>query len=234
MPDVDRVINLIARAEQSGVSLRIVGSVAVQLYALSSKAGTKRPDDPKDIDLVGLKADHQRIQHFLFGEGWKLDKNLLLFAEDRETYESKEAGYTIDVFFDHVDGSHPIELKSRLGCHGPAVRPEDLLLTKLQRQFLRSADIWDCCILLDALEEDTDLTFYRRLLSSNWGLYTTVLDNLEFLAHECDGETRSIALLIEAATSAKKSWTWKARALLGRHVKWWKEVYDADGGRQGQ
>jgi hypothetical protein len=228
------VVELIRRAENDGLHMRLVGSFAVYFYAVLFHLPTDRPETPKDIDLIGLRCERKRIQDFMLSAGYHLDARLLLLTEGRETYQRDSAISTIDIFFDRVDGSHPITLKTHLLRPGPAVSPEDLLLTKLQRHYLRPVDTWDCCTLLRMVQKDTSLDFYRACMGDSWGLYTTVLDNLGVITPDCLETGQTIQRLIMEAVRTKKSWRWKLRSLLGRRLKWWNEVYDVEGERQRQ
>ncbi len=216
---------LVADAKLESISLRMLGSCAV-IYITGSKAES-RPKPIKDIDLITLTPQRKKVQQWLESKGWLIDASLLLYSERRETFTSTDYVYTVDVYYDCVDGNHRIPLYDRLEGAFPTIPWDDLLLTKLQRRSLRPVDIWDVNTLLNSPAE-TDLSHFKQMIGSNWGLYTTVTDNLEFLKEGIpEINLVSVTRLLDASRNCKKTIGWKARSLIGRKMKWWQEVYDA-------
>ena len=217
---LEEALLLIKDARAAGIECRLVGSLAVFFYV--GERFRLRPVPAKDIDLVSVIDSRRELQTFLKKMSWILDDSLLMFAEKRETYRSGDLSETLDVYYDEIDGNHAIDVKGRLDITFPAITLTDLLLTKLQRVQMRIQDCWDTCALLELDPQGVELKYFAAVLGSDWGLYTTVMDNLEEL-EKVGGKTR---LLQTIALSGKKSLRWRLRSLVGRRKRWWKVVSD--------
>jgi hypothetical protein len=217
-------IDVVSAAKARGIDFRILGSVAVAFHASHPASG--RPAPIKDIDLITRSETRVRAQKFLLSEGWILAKELLMLAELRETYRKERKGPTLDVYYDKTDGNHSINLRSRLNMSFPTIPIIDLLLTKLQRQKPRTVDQWDSCQLLIVWDGRSDSSYFTSLIGRDWGFYTTVTENLEKLQEKCIEGRGSISSLLELARNCRKSARWHIRALVGRRIKWWTEVYE--------
>lgn len=186
-----------------------------------------RPAPIKDIDLIAKRESRQRLQSFFSEHGWTIAAELLLLSEDRETYQSASKQYTIDLYYDYIDGNHVLHLRDRLSLDPVTISWTDLLLSKLQRVKLRAADVWDCCQLMKSKASTFDSNYYQKLMGGDWGLFTTVTDNLKSLSHKCSSDCADpLSNLLVAAEGAPKTMQWRTRAVAGRRIKWWKEVYE--------
>ena len=222
---VGQAVRIVETARMSGIELRILGSVAVALYTGPGLQG--RPVPPMDIDLVTGVDPKRRAQGFLASAGWNVVKELLLLAEDRETYTTGCSKATIDLYYGKIGGHHTIRMMNRLDRSYPANSWTDLLLSKLQRKRLRSTDIWDCCSLLAEGTKRLEQPYYEGLLGSDWGFYTTVWDNLHALRGQCGSARHGVDAVIGLTEHTKRSLQWRLSAVLGRRVKWWSDVYQA-------
>ena len=109
-----------------------------------------------------------------------------LQGETRLYYHSADGAYHVDVFIEKFVMSHELELGARLRTEPLTLPAAELLLTKLQIAELNHKDASDTAMLLAdhelAQSDGARLAERRRvseLCASNWGLYTTVTDNLE-------------------------------------------------------
>jgi hypothetical protein len=214
---------LVVDAHARDIVLRIVGSAAVGYFG---QAEGQRPVPIKDIDLVTYRGLQERAQAFLLGRAWNLREEFLMFSESRETYSNEVKTYSLDLYYDRIDGNHPIDLSATLEASFPTVSWTDLLLTKLQRVKLRPQDIWDICALLGSVDQ-FDRVRFATLLGQSWGLYTTVVRNLTFLLESSDVNRASAGHLLLAAETCEKRLGWRMRAIVGPRVRWWKEMYGA-------
>jgi len=222
MPALPRLaLALMESSRESGLALRLVGSVAI--LVLMNSDGRGRPQQPKDIDLAADRSERMAVQSFLEVNGWSISKTLLLIAELRETYFTDTAAPSLDVFYDEIDGNHPISIKARLGCSWPTLSWTDLLLTKLQRKNMRAEDVWDVKLLMASVET-VETLYFQTMLGCNWGLYTTVTDNLKDLKTNAPYLSAEVTHLQQLAASAPKSLMWKFRSIIGRRLKWWREM----------
>jgi len=220
---VEEALLIVKEARDEGIEVRLIGSVAVII--LTGADSSDRPARLKDIDLISQVKYRAAVQNFLFSKGWELAQEFLLFSENRETYQSADRPFSLDVYYNIVDGNHRIRIGSRLLLSYPTITPTDLLMTKIQRVRLRPEDDWDACALLRMNRVEFDLARFRRLMGKNWGLYTTASGNLERLASKC--EFSRAHELVEAAKSSRKSILWYIRSFIGPKVKWWSDVYEA-------
>lgn len=227
MPSIlEDAVDIVRSAKEAGVEVRLAGSAGVASY--TGTLCLDRPGEIKDIDLVAERKMRVQVQDFLEDRGWVLDRRFLMVSENREVFTSARYLYTIDVYYDEIDGNHPINIGGRLLYSFPAIPYTDLLLSKLQRRHPRPVDIWDCCALLSSSPDRIEDDYLCKLLGREWGLYTTVTDNLERLSKDCSSPGRETAShFVVRVGSTKKTISWRLRSIFGRRFKWWKEVYEA-------
>ena len=219
---VETALSLINSAHAEGIECRLFGSLGVEYY-VGANCFASRPARPKDIDLVSKSSFRGAMQHLLQRLDWCLDKSLLLLADKRETYHKRGTRYTLDLYYDEIDGNHPISLRDRLTIAYPVMPVIDLLLTKLQRVSLRREDKWDICALLKLDKQDGALTYFTTMVAANWCLYTTVTDNLR----SCLEDGCNARYLLTEAEVSPKTLGWRLRSIVGRRWRWWREVYGA-------
>jgi hypothetical protein len=217
-------VRLIESSARYGLTLRLAGSVGI--LVLMNSHGLGRSEYPKDIDIAARAAERMRVQSFLAVHGWLIASDLLLVSELRETYLLADPNLTLDVFYDEIDGNHPIAIANRLECSWPTLSWTDLLLTKLQRRHMRPEDVWDVTLLLSSLDR-LDPPAFQKALGCNWSLYTTIMDNFAYVKEIVPSRAAEIDRLQLLAFRTSKSLGWKLRARIGRRVKWWREVSDA-------
>ena len=216
----EAALRVIESAHAEGIECRLCGSLGVEYYVGASSFST-RPAPAKDIDLITKSSSRRALQGLMKRLEWRLDESLLLLAEKRETYYLTGTIWTLDLYFDQIDGNHIIELEDRLGLAYPVIPLIDLLLTKLQRRCLRPVDEWDICLLLSLGFDGDSIAYFSTLAANNWSLYTTVTDNLRASMNNGCNASR----LLTAAERSPKTLRWKTRAIVGRRYKWWREVY---------
>jgi hypothetical protein len=134
--------------------------------------------------------------------------------------------------------SHTLDLGSRLEAEPETLAAAELLLTKLQIAEVNRKDLSDAAMLLwDHQPADSDGPGRLNLgplvsrCGSDWGLYTTVTDNLaacagllgELIAVQADRDRIAgrIAAVTDALASAPKTMSWQLRAKVGRRVRWY-------------
>ncbi len=219
--------NLVKEASKNNLTIRILGSTAIFLISKVQLSG--RPKPIKDIDIIAYRKEKKTVQNFLLSKGWSLDQKILLLSEFRETFISDKEDFSIDVYYDFVDGNHRINLENRLFISFPTLTIPDLLLTKLQRIKLRAEDIWDCCTLLNpSFYSEDDIKYLEKKIGSNWGLYFTIITNLQQLKHLCLVRNNFIEFLEKKFNDCEKSFFWLLRSIIGTKIKWWTEMYNLD------
>ncbi len=150
-----------------------------------------------------------------------------------------------EVRFDELRFAHTIPMRGRLASRQTTLRLPDLILSKLLILDLKTPDAWDLFALFaeDAESKRLDLEAWSRdreylldFLCKSWGAWYTAnltLGKLE-VAFERLGESpsKADANAIRATMSGlrsqlaagPKSVMWRARAIIGRHWRWFEET----------
>jgi hypothetical protein len=239
---VERALNLVERARERGLELRILGSLAYRLHCPANiELFEQMKRDLTDVDLAARSDQRRDVRAWLEGEGFIVDQDLVVATEGkRYCFGDPGSDLFVDVFFDELYFCHPIPLRDRLALDYPTITPTDLLLEKMQIVEINPKDIKDSLILLlehplDASGEDAiDHTYIAKLLASDWGFYYTVTTNLTVLrGHLGDGELSDdqastvgdrIDWLERAIEDEPKTGKWKMRARIGPRKRWYQEV----------
>ena len=143
----------------------------------------------------------------------------------------------MDIFLDTFEMSHTLDLGTRLEAEPETLAAAELLLTKLQIAEVNAKDLSDTAMLLwDHEPADADgpgllnLTPVAARCGADWGLYTTVTDNLGACAdmlgdlpaaRPTGSGSRQDRHHHRRATAAPKSLSWQLRAKVGRRVRWY-------------
>lgn len=251
----DRILSeaeqLIARAGSRGVTLRVLGSVAVWHHCVELRGLLARLErqEYRDIDLVGRSAERRKIAELFSDSGYRPESSLLASEEygiARLIFHGPEPDRVkVDVFLDTLRMCHRIELADRLHLDAPTVSLADLLLSKLQIVRLTDNDIKDCAVLVaehpfgEGNHEQFEVGRVVRRLADDWGFWYTATTNIarirgvvrsnQTIPHEV-GEVVEERLggLVEAIERAPKSLRWRARQAVGTRVLWYEEVEDVE------
>jgi hypothetical protein len=239
---VDRALDLVERAQERSLELRILGSLAYRLHCPANiELFEQMKRDLTDVDLAGRSEQRRAIRSFLEDSGYKIDRDLLVATEGkRYAFTDPGSRMAVDVFFDELFFCHPIPLRDRLALDYPTITPTDLLLEKAQIVELNPKDIKDALVLLleHPLEADAkdaiDPGYVARLLAADWGFWYTVTTNLGRLRGELANGALApaqaavvedrIAALGRAIEEHPKTTRWKLRARIGARKKWYQEV----------
>lgn len=242
---VAEALRIVEDAEQQGIKLRILGSLAyrihcpqnIDLFAKMERALT-------DIDFAAEKRQSRMIKQFLTAEGYVEDQRITVSTEgSRYYFEHPQTGLGVDVFMDELYFCHKIPFGGRLELDRPTICTADLLLEKMQIVELNLKDITDTMILV--LEhpvgaradgrETIDGAYIADLLKDDWGFYYTVTTNLDKVgrfvpqneaissdqAQVIDTRLSQLRTLIE---DAPKSRRWRLRAKVGTKKQWYQDV----------
>jgi hypothetical protein len=226
--------DLISTAEEQGIVLRALGSVAVRLHCEPSSSDMdKRERVPKDIDLVTRKRDRRNLRDFFERRGYATDRDMLVAMEGtRYLFRNQDTGIDVDVWVDQLDLCHRLDVSKRFGS-GPTLPIEDLLLSKLQIVELTPGDISDDGSLLSTHSlgastddpEIVDLDYLSRVLAGDWGFWRTATRNLERIRKEVDPKAQErIGAMLDAIEAKPKTAGWKMRDVIGERKQWWQDV----------
>ena len=229
-------------AAKAAPTLRLTGSVAVQMRCPRFGPLARNGRDIRDIDFVGYRRELKAVQQILSRFGYAEDREVALVSEGgRAIFEHPESRLHLDVFFDKLDFCHVIPLAGRLEVDRRTLPLAELALGKLQIVKINEKDLIDLAVLLleHPLAETDDnainMAYIAKLTSEDWGLWRTATLNLQKLdkiaanhgalgAAERQHLTVKIGQLTHRLDSEPKPLSWRMRAKLGERVKWYRDV----------
>jgi Uncharacterised nucleotidyltransferase len=229
----ERVLGL---ASKAGVSLRLLGGVAVRLRAPELPAALDRTY--KDLDFAVSRKGASAADQILREAGYQPHVAFnAMHSRERGLYLDEEHGRQLDLFVQSFRMCHEIPLGDRLELEPSTVPLAELLLTKLQIIEVNEKDIRDTVLLLhghEVAEHDDDAVNGARiaaLCAADWGLWRTITANLvRCRAHVGDYElavderarvVTRLDELLERIEVEPKSRRWKLRAKLGERKRWY-------------
>ena len=243
---VDEALTLVREAEEAGICLRILGSIA---YRLQCPKNLHLFDDMArvltDVDFAAMRsAQPRRSATSWSARGYQPDEGVFVASEGaRHIYLHPDTGLNVDVFADELYFCHRIPFKGRLQIDTPTISTTDLLLEKMQIVEINLKDFKDTLVLLlehplgDARSgnKHIDVEYITGIMSVDWGFchtFTTNLRNVPNYIAEFPAIGASEALvirsrvdeLLQAIEDAPKSMKWKMRARIGTRVRWYQEV----------
>lgn len=242
---------LVAEAERRGLTLRLLGSVAVwdhcrELRDLLPALGRHQY---RDIDLIGRSGERKMVVAMFTDLGYRPDAALLASEEYGIGrfifYGPPPDPVKVDVFLDTLRMCHRIDLAPTLGLDRPTIPLAELLMSKLQIVRLTDNDIKDCVVLLaehgfdGSDHEHVDAPRIARRLGDDWGFWYTATTNLQRIRtalRSLDGLSPELAGVVEdrlaeldgAIARAPRSLRWRTRSALGTRVLWYEEVEDVE------
>jgi hypothetical protein len=252
---LDEGRRLVDAARSAGLTLRLLGGLAVREHCLTTDLCAR---DYSDLDMVAPARQARLLVELLASLGYAENNEMrratwnaqLQFVRpcEHEGGPGADAAHAedhVDVFLDNFRMDHHIDLASRLEIEPYTVSLSDLLLTKLQIFQLEEKDLRDIVTLLGDValgEEDApgliNSRYIAELCAADWGLFYDVATNL---THVDEGaamfdlsdlkvaRVRSgVVRLIAAIDGAPKSVRWRLRASVGTR-KTWHTVIDDQG-----
>lgn len=243
-PDiVSEAARLVEVAAAAGLTIRVLGGVAVRLICPS--AG--QPPLVRtygDLDFAVSRREARGVRGMLERSGYTPERHFnALHGDKRLLYVDTTQGRKVDIFVGMFRMCHTLDLENRLSLATQTLSPADLLLTKLQIVQFTAKDAQDCLAIL--ADHDVangasasqagaiiDIAYIAALCAKDWGWYTTVMDNLTRV-EQTGGELASseavsravqrLKALREAVEQTPKTFAWRARAAVGRRVQWYEE-----------
>jgi hypothetical protein len=228
---------IVAAAAARDIPVRLIGGVAIWLRATHGPRSLLGRSYP-DIDLVAHKKQSRKLRGVLEEEGFEPERVFNATHGARRLLYHGPGGWQVDVFLDTFEMSHTLDLGTRLEAEPETLAAAELLLTKLQIAEVNAKDLSDTAMLLWDHEPGAadgpgllNLTAVASRCAADWGLYTTVTDNLAACAALLGGLVpgaadreriaRRIADIAGAVNAAPKSPRWQLRAKVGRRVRWY-------------
>ncbi len=195
-------VELVTRARDAGVPLRILGAMAVYIHSshrpetLDRYRGLERlgPGRPlfTDLDVIGYGERQKDTQRF-FQETMRFTPDFhvnALFSGRRNVFRHPDGLYDIDVFYDLLSFSHDVLFRGsvsgdRLELDFPTIPLADIVLEKLQIHHVNRKDLVDLFMLLSGhgvaagpAEDAVDGGHVARTLSADWGFEYDARANL--------------------------------------------------------
>jgi hypothetical protein len=226
---------IIAAGNQRGVTLRLLGGLAIRLHSPSATHGSFTRSYP-DIDLATLRGTSPAVEKLLTELGYAPNKSFnLLNGASRLLFYDEAYERQIDVFVGSFEMCHRLPITERLQLEPLTLPLAELLLTKLQIVQINEKDLRDLLVLLldhplgDTDHETINLTRITQLCATDWGLWKTVtlnLDKLRSFVAQLEEQVKQpvqerIDQLRQALDAAPKSFKWKTRAAIGERLPWY-------------
>jgi hypothetical protein len=236
---IEEARRVLGAAEREGVSLRLLGGLAVRMHAGDDLPPGLQRDYP-DLDFVTAKSRGGPAGELLEGLGYQANTRFnALNGSRRLVFYDRVNDRHVDVFVGRFEMCHRIPLEERLHADSPTIPLADLLLTKLQVMQLNRKDAVDVTAILlhhdvgPADHETVNQDYIADLLARDWGLWRTTRGNVEAISKLLgslevpDSAKEVVAGRLERlwahVESAPKSRRWRARARLGDRVQWYEE-----------
>lgn len=232
----NEAIRLIGEAEKKGISLRLLGGMAIYLTSPCTQA-EPFARDIDDLDFVVSKRNGYSLEKMLEKTGYAGDREFnSIHGESRLLFYSELTA--LDIFVGEFQQCHSINLENYIKRSNITIPLANLLLTKLQIVQINKKDILDILALLYDHEVRLDgdenevisIKTLNEVLCNDWGWYTTCMDNLEkilvFIGESFDVTKQEILkdrieLIKSNAYNSKKSLKWSVRSKIGRKVQWY-------------
>lgn len=241
MPILDDVkeeaLRIIDEAQQRGISLRLIGGLAIKLHSPSTSHRALERRYP-DMDFVASKRGKDKLPGFLTSLGYEPNKTFNTLSGDRrQLYYDLERDRQIDIFIEHFEMCHKLPVGERLDVEPITIPLAELFLTKAQIVQMNEKDIRDiCALVLDhevgpGDEEMINSARIAELCARDWGLWKTIslsINKVEGFLNRFSlepSEVECIASRLEAIkramNEAPKSMAWRMRDRVGTRVRWY-------------
>ena len=239
-PDLmDEAIAIVAGAQELGISVRLVGGLAVRFLTPDFPP---RAREGQDLDLASESSERKPLTDFLLSRGYEADKTFnALYGHKQLYFASPARGLAVDVLLDRLVMSHTLEFAGRTSKMPTTLDPCDLLLSKLQIVELNEKDVQDVLYLTSAFPvEEGDqpgtisLARFCFIVANDWGWWRTVTSNLDKIRELVRGESArflppnaafvastQLERLRQYADAAPKSLRWRLRAAVGDRKRWY-------------
>lgn len=236
---VDEAKRILAEADRRNVLIRLLGGTAILMRCPSAGSPPFERTRAPDIDLAGLRKENAGIKGVFAAVGYEPNQNFnALHGYKQLMFYGPDGDPKVDVFLDEFAMCHRLDLRPRLARSKITLPLADLLFTKLQVVQINEKDLKDIAALLLDHEvtkgeqnNTVDAAYLASMAASDWGIYTTLTDNLE----KTQSYVADLSLPADAATkilgridgirrmldAAPKTVRWKLRGKIGRRATWY-------------
>ena len=237
---LDEALDLIARAEDQRVPLRLVGGLAVRLLCPEFPP---RIRNRQDLDLASTSAARSQLTELLVGLGHEPDRRFNALYGHKQLYFASPSGRAVDVLVDTLEMCHVLDFRHRIERMPFTLDVTDLLLSKLQIVEINEKDVKDIVYLLaaypvvDGDEPGTiGLDRIRAIVADDWGWWRTLTGTVDHVRELASGEDADLVpagarhdmlgglgRIREAADAVPKTLRWKVRARIGERKRWYQQ-----------
>jgi hypothetical protein len=237
---LDAAGKIIDSAEGKGVSLRLLGGLAVK-YLCPSSREPRFYRKNKDIDLAGKHEDVGEIMKVMEALGYKPREIFNKLSMGRRLiYYDMVNRRRVDIFLDEFAMCHKLDLRQCLLPGSYSIPITDLVMTKLQVVEMTEKEHLDLIAAFRDFdvsrgEAKIDGERIARACGKDWGLYTTFSKSLGKIlekAKSLQPEDRDV--IVERAERLRsmmdaepKSLAWRVRARIGEKARWY-DLPDSD------
>lgn len=248
---VNEAINIVNKAQQQGLTLRVLGATAFRIHCPDHvHIHISMGRDITDIDFAAYSKEGEKIENFLAKDQFQSERQKAsltpgLFA-GRHIYENPQTGLHVDIFEDELNMCHLVNFRNRLHLDSPTITLADLSLEKFQIVHINEKDIRDMLMLFashpvgETEHETINGKYIASIMSRDWGFYYTTTMNLGkirkglerykdlFTAQDSQNINERITTLETMIEAVPKSLVWKARAAIGTRVQWYNDVEEVE------
>ena len=229
----EEAIRILEAANAQGITLRLLGGLAVYLQSPSARTDERLKRSYKDLDFATLAKFGAKTKALFAELGYPGNKTFnALHGHQRLLFWDEQNGRQVDIFIDRFQMCHNIDFRPRLQIDQRTLALADLLLTKLQIVEVNEKDLVDVVALFvdyDVGDDDRSVNaaYIAKLMSNDWGFNKTLDLNLEKVKafaverHFPPYVTERIDALLARIQAQPKSMGWKRRAMVGGRVRWY-------------
>jgi hypothetical protein len=235
---LDEALNLIRRAEEAGIPLRLVGGLAVRVLCPDFPP---RVRDRQDLDLASTSSARSDLTELLVGLGYEPDRRFNALYGHKQLYFASPRDRAVDVLVDALEMCHLLVFRDRIERMPLTLDVTDLLLSKLQIVQINLKDVQDVVYLLAAYpvaEGDepgtVGLDRIRTIVTDDWGWWRTLTGTVEHVSELVGTEDGNLVpagarhdvrdaltRIRNAADTTPKTLRWKLRARIGERKRWY-------------
>jgi hypothetical protein len=211
---LNEALDIVGRAENRGVHLRILGALAVYMTSCDRQECLKifsalgRLGEGKsfftDLDLAAYSKQKKEATKIFRELNFKPDEMVnAMFGDKRLIFYHPQDKYQVDIFLNKLEFSHDVNFGSpgdagRLELDYPTITLADLVLEKLQINKINHKDLVDLMVIFSEHEVVAkqqrgvvDGGYIAKILSDDWGFWydaTTNLGKLKSLVEKATNE----------------------------------------------
>jgi len=238
----DEAKRIVRSAGQCGVTLRLMGGLAIQSHCHCRGPHSAHLREHGDIDLFGLSEQWNGIFTVFHKLGYSPNREFnAWYGHNRLQFLREEHQKNVDVFLDKFAMEHTLDFRSRLWLDDLTIPVTDLLLTKLQITRFEAKDARDVVVILEDHKlghsdggDTINLDYLGDLCSQDWRLYRSVMYSIDRIK-ECISQdapditwsenlSQKVETIRESLMTTRKGPRWKARSIIGDKVMWYNEV----------